>query len=238
MLTATLLSAFLMGFIGSTHCIGMCGGIISTLSTNFSSAKQNSSFLILLFYNIGRITSYSFIGLLVGIFSSGLIGMLPDPHAFSMKISGFFFILLGLYISQVVNSFKYLENAGQKLWARIEPFGRKYLPARNNLDAMKLGLVWGWLPCGLVYSALVLAATQVTPLHSALTLFVFGLGTLPTLILIGHFASRVRAFLQNRYVRYGLASILLIYGLMQITGYSPSLMMNLLPNQNPNMCTA
>ena len=224
MLTATLLSALLMGLIGSTHCIGMCGGIISTLSTNFNGKNSSQPFTIQLFYNIGRITSYSLFGLLVGLFSSQLMQMLPNPHAVSMKIAGVFFILLGLYISQLLNSFKYLESAGQKLWVKIEPFGRKYLPAQNSWSALKLGLVWGWLPCGLVYSALALAVTQLNPLHSALTMFAFGLGTLPTLLLIGHFAHNVKAILQNKTVRYVLGLILIIYGISQIAGYSTFMM--------------
>ena len=97
MLTATLLSAFLMGLIGSTHCVGMCGGIISTISTDFSGRGNRQSFAIQLFYNVGRISSYSLIGFLVGIFSSNLMELLPDPHTFSMRISGLFFILLGLF---------------------------------------------------------------------------------------------------------------------------------------------
>jgi len=224
MLSAVLLSAFLMGLIGSTHCIGMCGGIISTLSTNFSGNAQRKSLSIQLFYNIGRITSYSLIGLLIGFFSSNLMEMLPNPHAVSMKIAGVFFILLRLYINQILNSFKYLEAAGQKLWVRVEPFGRKYLPAQTALDAWKLGLVWGWLPCGLVYSALALAITQTSPLHSALTMFIFGLGTLPTLLLIGHFAQNVKSILQNRNIRLLLGIILIVYGISQLLGYSTFMM--------------
>lgn len=220
MLTATLFSALLMGLIGSTHCIGMCGGIISTLSTNFSGNRQSQPFYIQLFYNIGRITSYSLFGLLIGLFSSSLMEMLPDPHGFSMKIAGVFFVLLGLYISQILNSFKYLEAAGQALWTRIEPFGRKYLPASNIWNALKLGLVWGWLPCGLVYSALALAITQLNPLHAALTMLVFGLGTLPTLLLIGHFAHNVKSILQNNKVRLVLGLFLIMYGISQIIGLS------------------
>ena len=215
MLETALLSAFLMGLIGSTHCIGMCGGIISTLSTDFS-GQGRQSISIQLFYNIGRISSYSFIGLLIGFFSSRMMELLPNPHAVSMKIGGIFFILLGLYISQILNSFKYLEAGGQFLWRKIEPFGRKYLPATNAFDAWKLGLVWGWLPCGLVYSALALAITQTSSLHSALTMTAFGLGTLPTLLLIGHFASHVKTLLQNRRVRILLGMLMIAYGIMLI----------------------
>ena len=135
-----------------------------------------------------------------------------------MKIGGLFFILLGLYISQLLNSLKYLEAAGQRIWSRIEPFGRRYLPAQTPFDAWKLGLVWGWLPCGLVYSALALAITQVNPMHAALTMAVFGLGTLPTLLLIGHFASHVKTLLQNRGVRIALGVVLILYGLSLVLG--------------------
>ena len=218
MLTATLLSALLMGLIGSTHCVGMCGGIISTLSTDFANRGADRGFAIQLFYNLGRITSYSFFGLLVGLFSSRLMELLPDPHAFSMRIGGVFFILLGLYISQLVNSFRYIEAAGQTLWRRIEPFGRRYLPAGNAFDAWKLGVVWGWLPCGLVYSALALAMTQLSPLHAALTMAVFGLGTLPTLLLVGHFARNVKNLLQNSTVRLVLGLVMIGYGLSLVFG--------------------
>ncbi len=224
MLSATLLSALLMGLIGSTHCIGMCGGIISTLSTNFNGKSDSQSFTIQIFYNVGRITSYSLFGLLVGIFSSQLMQLLPNPHVVSMKITGIFFILLGLYISQLINSFKYLEGAGQKIWLKIEPFGRKYLPAQNNWSAFKLGLVWGWLPCGLVYSALAMAVTQINPIHSAFIMIAFGLGTLPTLLLIGHFAQNVKTILQNKAVRYLLGLILIAYGISSVAGYSTFMM--------------
>jgi len=220
MLIASLLSALLMGLIGSTHCVGMCGGIISTLSTNFNQKPANNPFVIQLFYNLGRISTYSLLGLLVGFFSSSLIQLLPNPHTFSMMISGLFFILLGLYISQLLNSFKYLERAGQVIWLKIEPFGRKYLPAQTLWSALKLGLVWGWLPCGLVYSALALALTQINPIDSALIMLVFGLGTLPTLLLIGHFARNLKTLLQNQKLRLGLGLILVVYGISQIIGYS------------------
>ena len=222
MLTASLLSALLMGLIGSTHCIGMCGGIISTLSTNFSGREQAHPFLIQLFYNLGRISTYAFIGFLIGLFSSQMMDLLPNPRAVSMKITAVFFILLGLYVSQLVNSFRFLEAAGQKLWIHIEPFGRKYLPASNAFNAWKLGLIWGWLPCGLVYSALALAMTQVHPVHSATIMAVFGLGTLPTLLLIGHFASNVKTLLQNKWVRMVLGLILILYGLSQLFGLPAS----------------
>jgi len=221
MLTATLLSAFLMGLIGSTHCVGMCGGIISALSTNFASDKPGGRiFAIQLFYNVGRITSYTLFGLMVGLFSSKLMDLLPDPHAFSMKIAGVFFVLLGLYISQLLNSFRYLEAAGQKVWTRIEPLGRKYLPASTIWQAWRLGLVWGWLPCGLVYSALALSMTQLNPIHAGLSMLVFGLGTLPTLLIVGHFATRIRTVMQHKVLRLGLGGLLILYGISQIVGIS------------------
>ncbi len=226
MLTATLLSAVLMGLIGSTHCIGMCGGIISTLSTDFSGRPaRHHPLLIQVFYNVGRISSYSLIGLLAGLFSSHLMQTLPEPHMIQMRISGFFFILLGLYISQLLNALAWLESIGQRLWRRIEPFGRKYLPAQDYFSALKLGLIWGWLPCGLVYSALALAITQLNPLYSAATMFAFGLGTLPTLLLVGHFAQHLRSLLQQRMLRLFLGLILIGYGLSQVLGYSPFMMM-------------
>jgi len=229
MLSATLLSALLMGLIGSTHCVGMCGGIISTLSAGFGTQQPGTRspqpFIIQLFYNIGRISSYTFIGLLAGVFSSQLMQLLPEPHMIQMRISGLFFILLGIYISQWFNSLGWLEAGGRHIWKKIEPFGRKYLPAQDYFSALKLGLVWGWLPCGLVYSALALAITQINPLYSAATMLAFGLGTLPTLLLIGHFAQNVKSILQNRWIRLALGLLLIGYGIGQIIGYSPFMVM-------------
>ncbi len=226
MLQATLLSALLMGLIGSTHCVGMCGGIISTLSTDFSGQRRSHNpFIIQLFYNIGRILSYSLIGLLSGLFSTQLVQLLPHPHMLQMRISGAFFILLGLYISQLFNALGWLERAGQTIWKRIEPFGRKYLPAQDYPSALKLGLVWGWLPCGLVYAALALAVTQTSAIYSAATMLVFGIGTLPALLVVGHFAQNVRLILQNRWVRLTLGLLLIAYGVAQIIGYSPFMVM-------------
>lgn len=229
MLSATLLSALLMGLIGSTHCVGMCGGIISTLSTGFGTQQTDTlsprPFIIQLFYNIGRISSYTFIGLLTGVFSSQLMQLLHQPHMVQMRISGLFFILLGLYISQWFNGLSWLEAGGRYIWKKIEPFGRKYLPAQNYFSALKLGLVWGWLPCGLVYSALALAITQINPLYSAATMLVFGLGTLPTTLLIGHFAQNVKAIVQNRWIRLVLGVLLISYGISQMIGISPFMAM-------------
>jgi sulfite exporter TauE/SafE len=218
MLYAALLSALLMGLVGSTHCIGMCGGIVSTLNTDFSGRRNGGSWSIQLAYNAGRISSYMLIGLLAGLFTSQLMERLPDPHAVSMKISGLFFILLGIYISQLFNSLGWLEKAGAHLWRRIEPLGRRYLPARNPFIAWKLGLIWGWLPCGLVYSALALAITRTSAWEAALTMLAFGLGTLPTLLLIGHFSAQLRLWLQQKWLRWTLGGLLVIYGLMQIFG--------------------
>ena len=218
MLTASLLSALLMGLVGSTHCIGMCGGIVSTLNTDFSGRGSSGSWSIQLAYNAGRISSYGLIGLLAGLFTSQLMERLPDPHAVSMKISGLFFILLGIYISQLFNSLGWLEKAGGHLWRRIEPLGRRYLPARSPFIAWKLGLIWGWLPCGLVYSALALAITQTSAWQASLTMLAFGLGTLPTLLLVGHFSAQLRQWLQQKWLRWTLGGVLVVYGLMQIFG--------------------
>lgn len=217
-LIVTLASAFFMGLIGSTHCIGMCGGIVSTLNAGLATSRKHRPLTISLAYNIGRITSYSIIGLLIGLFSSQLMNSLPDPHAVSMKIGGVFFVLLGLYITQWLNGFKYFELAGGKLFRYIEPLGRKYLPPQKISDALLLGLVWGWLPCGLVYSALALAITQTDASFSMLTMAVFGLGTLPTLLLIGHFASQVRFWLQQPLLRQILGVLMIVYGLSLLLG--------------------
>jgi len=223
MLSTSMFSALIMGLVGSTHCIGMCGGIVSTLSLQHQSKYVRSIWyqqLIQLAYNAGRISSYMFIGLIISLFTSSLLNQLPDPHQISNYISGIFFILLGIYIGKWINSFSWLESAGQLLWSKIEPIGRKYIPATNLKQAYLFGLVWGWLPCGLVYSALALSATQIHLLDAVMVMLWFGLGTLPALLLIGNFAKNFRTWVQHKIIRWVLAVFLIAIGTSQIAGYS------------------
>jgi uncharacterized protein len=184
------LVAFTMGLFSSMHCIGMCGSIIGTLTLSLSPEirdKKSKLFPFVLNYNLGRIASYTLAGALVGIIQSILTTPLShgEGHRILQLMSATIMAGAGLYIAGWFPRFAYIEKAGMHVWKKIEPFGRKLIPVKNRTQAYLFGMVWGWLPCGLVYTALALAATAGDILHSALTMLSFGLGTLPAVMGVG-----------------------------------------------------
>jgi sulfite exporter TauE/SafE len=182
--------AFLMGLFSSMHCIGMCGSIIGTLTLSLSPDIRNNKVLLLpyvLNYNLGRITSYTIAGGLVGII--GVLIIMPfgeiHGHRILQLLSALVMMSAGLYIAGWFPRFAYIEKMGVRFWKKIEPFGRKLIPVKTHTQAYLFGMVWGWLPCGLVYSALTLAATAGDVAKSALLMLAFGAGTLPAVMGVG-----------------------------------------------------
>jgi sulfite exporter TauE/SafE len=188
--TSSYLVAFVMGLFSSMHCIGMCGSIIGTLTLSLSPEIRNNKKRLLPFvfnYNFGRITSYTIAGALTGIIEVLLTLPLGEAHGHRILqlISSAIMAGAGLYIAGWFPRFAYIEKTGTFFWKQVEPYGRKLIPVKNRTQAYLFGMVWGWLPCGLVYAALALAATAGDVSKSALTMFAFGLGTLPAVMGVG-----------------------------------------------------
>ena len=188
--TSSYLVAFVMGLFSSMHCIGMCGSIIGTLTLSLSPDIRNNKKRLLPFvfnYNFGRITSYTIAGALTGMVEVLLTLPLSEAHGHRVLqlISSAIMASAGLYIAGWFPRFAYIEKAGVFLWKQLEPYGRKLIPVKNRTQAYLFGMIWGWLPCGLVYAALALAATAGDVSKSALTMFAFGLGTLPAVMGVG-----------------------------------------------------
>ncbi len=223
MLHDLILTAFIMGLFGSIHCIGMCGGIIGTLSMSLSTQlkpKPRPLYLYLLNYNIGRIISYVMAGAIVGLIANFTIQQLPNPHQYSMIISGVFLVAFGLYISQLWMGLSKLEQFAAPFWQKIQPLAHQFLPPKTPLRALPLGLVWGWLPCGLVYAVLPIAYSANSIQGSMLVMLAFGLATLPMLMLLGSSALYVKSLMQIKAVRLILGGLLILWGLNQIFGLS------------------
>lgn len=183
-------SAFLAGLLGSGHCVGMCGGIVSALTVGLDPAVQQSRGRMLPYvsaYNLGRLLSYVLAGTLFGWFGAlGWSLFTPDEAVrYSRYVSIFFLFALGLYLTGWWQGLQYLERAGAMVWRRIEPRVRRFLPVRTPVQAAVVGMAWGWLPCGLVYSMLAWSVSTGDPLQGALLMLGFGAGTLPMLMAIG-----------------------------------------------------
>ncbi len=215
----TLFSAFIAGLVGSVHCIGMCGGIVGLLTMSLpDNVRQSYLRLIpyLLTYNIGRISSYIIAGVLMGFLGSQFSQVLPleNPRIVAMWVSGLFMIALGLYIGAWWQTLTFLEKAGGYLWRKIEPLGRRFLPVKHPLQALGLGLVWGWLPCGLVYAILFFALTSNSAWNGGLLMLAFGLGTLPMLLTMGATTQWITKFAHKLIVRRIAGLIVILFGLM------------------------
>lgn len=213
----SLTAAFMIGLLGSTHCIGMCGGIVGALTMGLPETTRRSPLSLmpyLLTYNTGRLISYSLAGLIIGLLSSSLSGVFQIRFPIGGIVGGLFMVALGIYIGGWLQTMAWLEKLGGKLWRKIEPLGRHMLPVRSPFQALGLGFFWGWLPCGLVYSTLALAATSGSATNSAMLMLAFGVGTLPMLLLLGGLADRLQRFTRHRWTRYIAGILLILFGLV------------------------
>ncbi len=225
---ASYFAAFIAGLLGGIHCVGMCGGIVGALTFGIDSANQSAPhskkqlYPYLLAYNSGRLLSYTFAGLLVGGISM-LATNLPVLHniQFALQIfAAFFMIALGLYIGGWWVGLRKIEKAGGVIWKRIEPFSRKLIPVKTPFQALILGSLWGWLPCGLVYSILFWSISTGSAIEGGLLMLSFGLGTLPMLLAMGFFAAGLTSFIRKNWVRYMAGGIIISFGIFSLFNIS------------------
>ncbi|KAB2928468.1 MAG: sulfite exporter TauE/SafE family protein [Dechloromonas sp.] len=204
------LALFLVGLLGGTHCVGMCGGIVGALSMG-----APGRWSMHLAYNAGRIASYVMAGAAAGALgaaSLSLEGQMPVRLVLYL-LANLMLVALGFYLIGVTRALAFTERAGQHLWRLLQPLTRRFLPARTVAQALPLGLLWGWLPCGLVYSALASSLTAGSAGRGALLMLLFGLGTLPNLLLAGILFSRLNEFVRRPAVRTISGLLVLGFGL-------------------------
>lgn len=212
-----LLALFIVGLLGGGHCAGMCGGIVGALSLQ-SPQGGGAAILVHLAYNLGRIGSYVLAGLLAGLLGQAAGNLMAVQHGLYLFAS-LMLIAMGLYLLGVTQFLAPLERGGQVLWQRIQPLTRRFLPVRGVAQALPLGLLWGWLPCGLVYSALTTSLASGSAGQGALLMLAFGLGTLPNLLLAGLLLTRFRRFAQARATRVVSGLLVLAYGIIGLFNY-------------------
>lgn len=197
-------AALLLGLVASGHCVVMCGGISGALG--LVTAKDRNGVpkrRLLVAYQAGRITSYTVAGGLVGSVGDGLIAVLDvDGVRTGLRIATGVMVamtamtLLGRWKSPGL-------GLGRALWPRIARIGRRLVPVTDAPRALAFGMLWGWMPCGLVYSVLLIAALSARPLQAAAIMLAFGLGTLPSMLAVAWSAPRLAAWTARRSVRRG-----------------------------------
>ncbi|TDV67899.1 sulfite exporter TauE/SafE family protein [Pseudomonas sp. LP_7_YM] len=211
-----LLSALILGLLGGGHCLGMCGGLMGALTLAIPREQRSRRFRLLLAYNLGRIFSYACAGLLIGLLGWAVAN---SPGAMALRvIAALLLICMGLYLAGWWSGLTRIEGLGRWLWRYLQPVASRLLPVSNLPRALLLGAVWGWLPCGLVYSTLLWAASQGNALSSALLMLAFGVGTWPVLLATGLAAERTTALLRKRGVRITGGLLVMLFGLWTLPG--------------------
>ena len=190
----------------------MCGGIVGALTLNTDKQQKQSSHLAILFgYNLGRITGYVVAGGLVAFLSSSIVDLTGLQTAKSVLsiIASLFMIALGLFLAGIWSGLSKIEYLGATLWKTIQPLTKRFIPVKNFQQAIPLGFLWGWLPCGLVYTALIWTLSARNTIDGALIMLFFGLGTLPNLLAMGIIAVKLSKWVNNPKVRL-IAGLLVI----------------------------
>ena len=214
------LAAFVMGIVGAGHCLAMCGGITTALAKAGDSSDFKRKSLVVLFYNLGRIGSYTIAGLLIGGFGQILYASLPFDvvNRVAPFLSGFLLVALGLYLAGWWHGLLVLEKLGAMWWRKIQPLSQRVLPVRRIDQAFFAGLLWGWLPCGLVYTALSWALVSGNAWRGAGIMLIFGIATLPSLWIMGMLAHNILAWSQKPMVRTMVGGLLIVFGIVVFQG--------------------
>ena len=213
------LVAFLTGLFGGVHCFGMCGGIVGALTLGISEQdKKTSPIIISLGYNLGRISGYIVAGAIVGFLGSSLVDLTGIQTAKQVLavIASLFMIALGFYLAGIWNGIAKIESIGAILWKHIQPLTQRFIPVKSFQQAVPLGFLWGWLPCGLVYTALIWTLSAGGAIEGALIMLAFGLGTLPNLLAMGVIAVRLSKWVQNPTVRLVAGMLVVLMGLVTL----------------------
>lgn len=215
-LAPLLVSAVILGLLGGGHCLGMCGGLMGALTLAIPPEQRSRRFRLLLAYNLGRILSYACAGLLIGTLGWAVA---TSPAVMVLRVvAALLLIAMGLYLAGWWSGLTRIEALGRGLWRYIQPFASRLMPVSSLPRALLLGALWGWLPCGLVYSTLLWAASQGNALNSGMLMLAFGLGTWPVLLATGMAAERLTAVLRKRNVRVAGGLLVILFGLWTLPG--------------------
>lgn len=204
-----LAATFMAGLLGSAHCLGMCAGISGLYAAGTAVAALRTQLPLAIAYNAGRIFSYAVVGAILALAGRSMISLLPTLAAPIRIASGLLIVVIGLQVAFNWRLLAPVERVGSRLWSKLAPYAQGMIPATTLPRAAGLGLFWGFLPCGLVYSVLLISASAADPLTGGLAMIAFGIGTLPAMLISGLGASRLSAFMGRNRLGAGLLIVLL-----------------------------
>ncbi|MEO7065235.1 MAG: sulfite exporter TauE/SafE family protein [Dokdonella sp.] len=217
--TLTLSAALLLGLAASGHCLVMCGGISGALGIATAKREDGRPLPHLLVgYQLGRISSYALAGLLFGGVLGGVIGLL-DIEAVRKSLRGL--SALALLLGALVAFGRVRDpgfGIGRRLWPKLAPIGRRLLPVTNLPRAFAFGMVWGWMPCGFVYTVLLIATLQLDALNAAMTMAAFGFGTAPAMLATAFGAQRYVGFAARPGAKRVAGAVLVLSAALTLAG--------------------
>ena len=205
--TITLSAALLAGIAGSAHCLVMCGGLSGALSMR---GRRSDAWL----YHAGRLSGYTTAGAVFGLFGASLQAAvnLPMLAALARVAAGVLVILIAVRVLFGFNALPWVERLGARFWRLVQPLARQAANSPRRARSLLLGLLWGWLPCGLVYSVLLLAALSGDAVRGAGTMLAFGIGTLPVMLTASVLSARFSRGLATRGGKRLSGAILFVFG--------------------------
>jgi uncharacterized protein len=224
---------FLIGLLSAVHCFGMCGGIVGALTMSLAPeirARHSRLFYYSLAYNLGRLTSYTVAGLLIGALGGTLVELLAPQHGLPVLriIAAVIIIVLGLYLGGWMPRLAAIERLGTPIWKKLQPLGQRLLPVSSPFQAFLFGIIWGWLPCGLVYYALLLALSEGNAMDAGLYMMMFGLGTLTPMLLASMLAGRMNTLRKSLIINKLSGGLLILLGLVSLVLlYNPEILHSL-----------
>jgi sulfite exporter TauE/SafE len=210
----SFISALLIGLAGGVHCVGMCGGIVGAFA--YAVPKNSTMLPYTLAYNFGRIFSYVLAGAITGWAGKLFAQQIAQGIVILQFVSGIFLFVLGLYIAGLWQGLSKIEKLGSRFWQLIHPYSKKLLPFKNPLHALPYGMIWGWLPCGLVYSVLTWSLASGSALNGGVIMAGFGLGTLPIMILMATGFNKIQQVIQNPKSKTLMGLLLMIFASFQL----------------------
>jgi sulfite exporter TauE/SafE len=223
----SLFPLFVIGLLGSVHCAAMCGGIVSALAlvprkvAAFpvpvrTAGTANAGLANVAAYNTGRIASYTLAGALAGGAAGGARALagLPALQEGGYWLANLMLVALGLYLMDAWRGLAWIEQGGRGLWRHVQPLMRHLGRPDTPAKMVATGFLWGWLPCGMVYSALVTAMLSGSAASGAAVMLAFGLGTLPMLLALGAAGAQLRQLLARRGMRVASGSLVLAFGML------------------------
>lgn len=211
---ALFLAAFSMGLFGSPHCLGMCGGIVTAFGLSMQHVSDSKKNGLILTYHVGRLISYALLGLIASLVGVAIFQSIMSNSA-PRIVLGAVLVLIGLAMLGLP-LFNQLEKFGMRFWQSLAPLRKKVFPIDSFGKALVAGLLWGFLPCGLVYGALMMAIAGNNIATGAALMFVFGLGTMPMLIATQKTVGMLQSSIKNFRLRQINGVIMMLSGLAVI----------------------